>query len=131
VIRKLETFGEVSLSAGKLWVEFEESLLELRPLSPTEFQTVGYPMDVHLKFDPAHGDGHRRLIVDNWSQLPAAAEKIAETKPGRGELTTYAGDYWSDELRATYRLTIKDDKLWMKELNRRGWSCSRGHGPFR
>src|SRR6266496_2534150 len=120
----------VSLAAGKLWVEFEESLLELRPLSPTEFQTVDYPMDVHLKFEPARGDAQRRLIVDTWSQLPAVAEKIAETKPGSGELVTYAGDYWSDELRATYRFTIKDDKLWMKELIGADGVVHEGTVPF-
>jgi len=120
----------VSLAAGKLWVEFEESLLELRPLSPTEFQTVDYPMDVHLKFEAARGDAQRRLIVDTWSQLPAPAEKIAETKPGSGELVTYAGDYWSDELRATYRFTIKDDKLWMKELIGADGVVHEGTVPF-
>jgi hypothetical protein len=32
------------------------------------------------------------------------------------EMAASAGDYWSDELRAIYRLALYDGKLWMKDL---------------
>lgn len=116
--------------AGKLWVEFEGSLLELRALSATEFETVGYPFDAHLRFEPARGGAVRRLIVDTWFQLPVPAEVISQAKPGSADLARYAGDYWSDELRATYRLTVNNGKLWMKELIGADGIVHEGTVPF-
>ncbi len=42
----------------------------------------------------------------------------------------YAGNYWSDELRATYRLAIGDGKLWMKALIGADGIVHEGTVPF-
>ena len=120
----------VSVVAGKLYAEIEGSLLELRALSPTEFEPADYPLKFHLRFEPALSDGTDRLIVDTLFQLPATAESIPETRPASAELAAYAGNYWSDELRATYRLAIRDGKLWMKALIGADGIVHEGTVPF-
>jgi len=42
---------------------------------------------------------------------PASPSSGEAPKLGAAELTSYAGDYWSDELRVTYRLAIEDSSL--------------------
>jgi CubicO group peptidase (beta-lactamase class C family) len=52
----------------------------------------------------------------------APEEKKAENKPAdslklsAADLAAYAGDYWSDELRVTYRLAVKEGRLMMSEV---------------
>jgi len=48
--------------------------------------------------------------------LPATLEAIEEVKAPAAELAAYAGEYWSDELRVTYRLAMKNGALWMTDL---------------
>jgi CubicO group peptidase (beta-lactamase class C family) len=114
----------------KLWVEFEGSVLELRAVSPTQFEPVNYSLETYLRFERTEKDGPRKLIVDTGPQRPVAAEAIQGTRPGTTELATDAGDYWSDELRATYRLTVKDGKLWMNSLTGADGIVHRGNIPF-
>ena len=49
-------------------------------------------------------------------ELPATLEAIKEARPSETALASYVGDYWSDELRATYHVTIKAGKLWLEDL---------------
>jgi hypothetical protein len=120
----------VSEADGKLRVELEGSVLELRPLSTAEFVTVGYPVEIHLRFEPVPAAAPRRLIVETPDELPAAAEAISETHPDSAELAGYAADYWSDELRVTYRLTVSNGSLWMKELIGADGIVHEGTVPF-
>jgi CubicO group peptidase (beta-lactamase class C family) len=120
----------VSEADGKLRVELEGSALELRPLSATEFVTVGYPVEIHLRFAPGLAGGPRRLIVETRDERPAPAEAISEAHPSSAELASYAADYWSDELRVTYRLTVSNGNLWMKELIGADGIVHEGTVPF-
>src|SRR5215471_7287880 len=107
---------DVTMRDTKLWVDFEGVPLELRALSPTEFEPVDYPFEVHMKFEPQAEKGPRRLIVKREMELPATLEAIEEARPSEAELAPYVGDYWSDEVRATYRVTMKAGKLQLQEL---------------
>jgi hypothetical protein len=102
----------------KLWVELEGFPAELRALSSTECEPVDYVFEIRLKFEPAVGkSATRTLILSREMELPATFEAIPqEAKPSVTDLTAYAGDYWSEELRVTYRLVVKDGKLWLKAL---------------
>jgi len=112
--------GEIWRVTGrdsKLWVDFEGFPLEVRALSPTEFEPLDYSFELRLKFEPEAEKGSvRRVTVEREMELPAILEGIEEAKPTVAELGAYAGDYWSDELRATYRVRMKDDKLWLKDM---------------
>jgi len=58
----------------------------------------------HLSNEKTEFTGVRGLTftrVDNWN-------------PNESELTSFEGDYWSDELETIYHLVIKDEKLTVK-----------------
>jgi CubicO group peptidase (beta-lactamase class C family) len=113
---KTREVWRVSVQAGTLWVDFEGRPVELRALTPTEFEIADWPWETHLTFEHSqNGTGHK-LIVENQFRLAGTAEAVEENKPVAGELAAFAGDYLSDELRVTYRLTTKDGKLWLKDL---------------
>jgi hypothetical protein len=46
----------------------------------------------------------------------ATLEAVEAPTPSTAKLAACAGDYWSNELRATYRLALHDGKLWMKDV---------------
>jgi hypothetical protein len=102
----------------KLLVELEGFPAELRALSSTEFEPADYAFEIRLKFEPAVGKSATlTLILSRKMELTAIFEVIPqEAKPSVADLTAYAGDYWSEELRVTYRLVVKDGKLWLKAL---------------
>jgi CubicO group peptidase (beta-lactamase class C family) len=119
----------VSAQAGKLWVAFAGGPAELRAMTSTDFEMADNPRDTRLIFEPSHTGTARKLIVKTQFSLPATAEAVEESQPAATELAAYAGDYWSDELRATYRLAMKDGKLWMKDLVGADGSVHAGHIP--
>jgi hypothetical protein len=108
----------VTEKEGRLWLTFEDNLRPLRPLNETEYVPLRYVHETHLKFEPAHGATPRRLIVS--SERPAATtltlEAIEVPTLSTTEWATYAGDYSSDELLATYRLRMHGGKLWLEDL---------------
>ena len=106
----------VSIQAGKLWIDYEGRPAELRALTPTEFEVADSPWETHLTFVPSQNRSGRELIIKDPFKLAGTAEAVEESKPAVGELAAFSGDYWSDELRVTYRLTVKEGKLWLKDL---------------
>lgn len=113
---KTREVWRVTIRDTKLWVDFEGVPLELRALSQTDFEPVDYAFDVHMKFEPQGEKGPRKLIVKREMELPATLEAIEEARLSEAELASYVGDYWSDEVRATYRITMKGGKLRLQEL---------------
>jgi len=57
---------------------------------------------------------YRRILreMEPYATLEALGAPTLST----ARLAAFAGNYWSDELRATYRLALYDGKLWMKDL---------------
>jgi CubicO group peptidase (beta-lactamase class C family) len=121
----------ISVVSGKLWAELEGTLVELRQLSPTEFEHADYPLGGLLRFEPARDSLPRKLLIEETGDLlPITAEVVLEAKPSAGELKAYAGCYWSDELRVTYCLKAKDGKLWMSKLLGADGIVHEGTVPF-
>jgi hypothetical protein len=116
---------------GKLWVDFDGTLVELRAVNATEFEPVQYPMEASFRFQAAHGNAQRKWIIDPGGLLPISViEPIQETKPSGMSLAAYAGDYWSDDLRVTYRFMVKEGKLWMSDLIGADGITRPGNVPF-
>jgi CubicO group peptidase (beta-lactamase class C family) len=120
----------VSLIDGQLWIDFEGNLLEIRPTAPMEFEPAEYPMDLQLRFEPAHASNPRRLIIHPPFLSPVTADAVSPVTPSSSELALYAGDYWSDELRATYRLGVRNSKLQMVALVGADGIIHDGEVPF-
>jgi CubicO group peptidase (beta-lactamase class C family) len=101
---------------GTLWLDFEGVRRPMRALSSTEFEPLRYIHQMRLKFEEAQGARPGKIIVLREMEPYATLEGIVVLKQPIASLAAFAGDYWSDELRATYRLAMQDGKLWMKDI---------------
>jgi hypothetical protein len=89
----------------------------LQTVTTTLFHLIDYrPFETSLKFEPAHDASARQFIVNTADELPARFEAVDDLKISPAELSAYSGDYWSDELHATYRLAINKKNLWLTDL---------------
>jgi CubicO group peptidase (beta-lactamase class C family) len=108
----------VSTDGEKLLAEVEGALVELHATGPLDFEPADYPMEVHFRFIPdvATGAVRRAVIHEMGFLAPMTVEKVTAWRPGAAALPGYAGDYWSDELRATYRIAAENGGLRLREL---------------
>jgi len=89
------TRGDVwrfSESHGKLLVDFDGVLLELRAVNAREFEPTPYPMEAGFKFEPAQPHSVRKWIIDTGFQLPITVQQIDEANPSLTALAAYAGN---------------------------------------
>jgi hypothetical protein len=97
----------------------------LRPLSASRFDPESprfYPT-TQFDFSRAAGDSPRSFASrweepENRGRLDFEAVELVEPTPD--QLREYAGRYESDELAATYRLIVRDGRLWLR-VNSRRW----------
>jgi CubicO group peptidase (beta-lactamase class C family) len=107
----------VIVTDGKLQADFGNGPNNLQTVTTNLFHLVDYrPFETSLKFEPAHDVSARQFIVNTADELPARFEIVDELKISPAELSAYSGDYWSDELHATYRLAINKENLWLTDL---------------
>ena len=107
----------VIFSDGKLKADFGDGPIELQAITTTLFHLMDYrPFETSLKFEAAHSHSHRQIVLNTAEERPARFEPVDGLKVSPAELSAYAGDYWSDELHATYRLAINQENLWFTDL---------------
>jgi hypothetical protein len=99
----------------------------LRPLSATRFhpEGPGFSPTTQLVFSrPAAGSPWSLTsewdLPDNKGRLEFQAVEVVDPTPD--QLKEYAGRYESDELAATYRLAVRDGRLWLR-VNSRRWEA--------
>src|SRR5262249_356008 len=97
----------------------------LRPLSATRFdpEGPGFPPTAQLVFSrPAAGS--RWSLTEEWALPDNKArvefQAVELVDPNADQLKEYAGRYENDELAATYRLAVRDGRLWLR-VNSRRW----------
>jgi CubicO group peptidase (beta-lactamase class C family) len=100
----------ITFDGGKLFVG-AGTRYELRPRSATEFAVVGIPVEVSIAFEAA---GPGRLVWTQAGEEPQAFDKLALVTPSAGELAAYAGSYFSEELQATFTLSVVDGVLTLR-----------------
>lgn len=113
---------------GAIWhIIYEEKKLKVKsalgapfftlvPLSPLKFQAVDEPVDVRLTFLKPGKSGAKamNLEVKVEDREPVVWKSITLAAPSLAQLKEYAGNYYSEELDATYKLFIKEDKLYFQ-----------------
>lgn len=111
-VYKAPAFDQVfvlTLKDGKLVLE--NFGLPLEPVDDSHFTVFGTP--VTFVGPPAGVPVAVQVAVtgDSMVRMPAF-------KPNPAELAAYAGDYWSEELRVSYRVEVKDGALVFKPFKR-------------
>jgi len=99
----------------------------LRPLSATRFdpEGPGFSPTTQLVFSrPVAGSPWSLTqewdLPDNKARIEYQAVELVDPTPEK--LKEYAGRYENDELAATYRLAVRDGRLWLR-VNSRRWEA--------
>ena len=99
----------------------------LRPLSATRFdpEGPGFSASTQLVFSRAAA-GSPWSLASQWDEPEDAGrrefEAVEPVDPTPDQLKEYTGRYESDELAATYRLAVRDGRLWLR-VNSRRWEA--------
>jgi CubicO group peptidase (beta-lactamase class C family) len=105
---------ELSLPKGSLVAEMSGERFPIAPTTETDFVTVAAPLNAQIRFERS-GQGKLWLMhVHVEGERADTLEMIEVVSPNADRLAEYVGDYHSKELQTTYRLVIKDGKLFVR-----------------
>jgi CubicO group peptidase (beta-lactamase class C family) len=105
------TIWKVSVEGERLKVEFNGTEMHLAPVSPTEFKAVDAPMGIDVTFE----DEPRRVHAVFEDGDEATYETVELVSPDPAELAGYTGEWYSEELDATWELVVEEDGLFFKD----------------
>ena len=101
------------------------------PVSPRRFRVRGQPLEFEFL-----DDGHVREHGLGWpARAPVTWRRTTLAQPTAAQLAAYAGTYHSEELGATYTLTVRDSTLvfgtrWAEDQVLRPAYADAFAGPF-
>ena len=102
----------ITVTGGRLTASPFGAPITLAPMNATHFHSAS-PFSFDVVFEPA-ASGHpqrMRLTVGDDGSKPDVLERIPTLSISPAQLAAYAGDYWSEELQATYRFKVVGDSL--------------------
>ncbi len=114
---KIGTICELSVEDGKLMVNLFDMTFQIAPLSKTQFKSVDDPVDTDIRFEKQDENKPLLIHVTMEGEKPVTFESIHLVSPTPTQLEEYGGDYYSDELQFTYKLVLKDGKLFFTHRN--------------
>jgi len=104
-----EMWISLTLEKEKLKAQAFRDTFYLVPVSETKFFAAEAPVDICVEFFDnkvqLDMDGREKITFEKGKEIP----ELTETK-----LKNYVGDYYSEELMATYKVLIKENKLAVK-----------------
>lgn len=104
----------ISVKDDKLELEVWGQKVELLPVSKTRFESSGGEFDAYIEFLP--DPKKAKLTVEQREKIDLVkAPKLKPLTPS--QLKVYAGEYYNDELPATYKLAVENGKLFFKHKN--------------
>jgi CubicO group peptidase (beta-lactamase class C family) len=101
----------VMLRDGKLRIDaFTRFSSELKPFSETQFNIAGQEGAV-AEFGST--GGKPQLHLSRNDRKPETFERVEAFEPSAGQLNEFAGNYYSEELDTTYRMSIEQGRLFV------------------
>jgi CubicO group peptidase (beta-lactamase class C family) len=101
----------IRLVKGKLQFSGMGQKLNLAAASKNVFIPTGIPSSIKMEFEKP-GEGKFMLLhIDQKGRPTQTYQKYERLKPSPGELEEYTGEYYSDELETTFRITLQKDRL--------------------
>lgn len=110
---------------GSIWnIIYEEKILKVKspsgfvytivPLSPLKFQAVDARVDISFTFlKPDKSDVKAmNAAVKIGGREPVVYEAVTLAAPSLDQLQEYTGSYYSEELDVTYKLYVKEGKIY-------------------
>jgi CubicO group peptidase (beta-lactamase class C family) len=111
---KIGTICELSVKDGKLMVNLFGMSFQIVPLSKTQFRSVDDPVDADIRFEMQDQNKPLLVHVTMEGEKPVTFEAIQVVCPTAAQLAEYFGDYYSGELKFTYKLVLEDGKLFFR-----------------
>jgi hypothetical protein len=105
--RKDQTVVKIAVDSGGLVVTGAPDPLKLSPLSETRFREVDAPAPRELEFGGDEAD----LRLFRHGRLQRTFDAVELVDPTVDDLRGYEGRYFSEELAATYTLTLEEGAL--------------------
>jgi CubicO group peptidase (beta-lactamase class C family) len=102
---------------GKLIFRVYDQNYPLAALNETEFQVLESPVNVVIKFEKQGKEKPLLMHVYQEGANPATFQSFKLVKPTLKQLREYTGDYYSEELKTTLRLILKEEKLYFAHKN--------------
>jgi CubicO group peptidase (beta-lactamase class C family) len=108
----LRRFWTLDVEDGKLAVSAINGMrFRIAPVSATEFREFEVPVRIDVRFQN-RGEGERPLMhlsIDR--QKSYVFEPVKLVAPTSAELAEYAGEYYSDEAQASYKIGAENGRL--------------------
>ena len=90
---------------------------QLAPLAPSRFQVVNASRPIEVVFDANGPGGALRMRVSQEGRKPELFSRVRLAPPKPEQLADYAGEYYSDELEAAYKLVVEEGRLYFRHRN--------------
>ncbi len=104
-----EEFGRVTADNGKLQISASGSNLALAPNGSNRFR-ITEPVG-EVEFEVGADGSARRMLLKYEGQKPMVFEAMPPAEATPAQLAQFVGNYYSDEIDSTYKVTLKEDKL--------------------
>ncbi len=115
--RKTGDLAKISIADDRLTIGAFGSKFSLFAVSDTEFRPVDSPAEVTVRFEK-QAEGQPILMhVTIEGRNPEIYEAYRPVEPTHEKLKEYEGDYYSDELGVTFRLSLREGKLYFAHRN--------------
>jgi CubicO group peptidase (beta-lactamase class C family) len=101
--------ARVTQKEGKLWIAAFGGSSDLIPLGENRFRIAARPGEVTIETPRAGGP--QRLILALEGNPTMTYEAVKADIPTAEQLADYAGNYYSDEIDATYQIAVQEGKL--------------------
>ena len=110
-------FVELLVDKGHLIAQGFGLTVPLAPVSATRFRSSDVSVDLEITFEQQARDAPPIMRVGLPDEEPAAFQPAEVVSLTTDELAAYAGDYYGDALQVTYKLVLKDGKLYCRYRN--------------
>lgn len=105
------TIWKVSLEGEQLRVEFNGTEMHLAPVSSTEFKAIDAPMGIDVTFEDEPRRAH--AVFEDGDAETYDTVELVSLDPA--ELADYAGEWYSEELDATWELVVEEEGLYVED----------------
>jgi CubicO group peptidase (beta-lactamase class C family) len=107
--------AHLAVTHDSLRLHYAGYSVALRPAGPAEFELVD--AEARLRFTAAAAEAPRRIRISGSGLGDRVLDAIEPATPSRAALAQLAGEYWSPELGAGYRIALESDSLVLHARN--------------
>ncbi|HYP27799.1 MAG TPA: serine hydrolase domain-containing protein [Blastocatellia bacterium] len=110
-------FRRLYIKGGKLIYSRGSSESELVPLGNDRFLMLGVPDRVEISFKAARPDAPLQMFTSANGGKPIVHERVEPASYTSEQMAQFAGTYYSEEIDATYTISLQGDKLVLRRKN--------------